>query len=450
MNESSASIALYGLNDTIQGMCDISEGELKEGSLKVINGLTEVTIGSFLHENGNLKHSYLHASLELGAITVVSKGSTKLIQGIKNRDLKATIRGTLQTATGCAAIVYLNCLPARTIAVAHQALSLSFASAYVSWVGVQDLINNWVGVQDLINNKDRDEAIGKILFGMTGILTAGCYAYSEFFPTPEIAKTPLPFYEKTLPPQLNSFVSSHEHEITEMFATKRVTGNWTQLGEGASKKAYIHPDTDFVLKVPHKVQSAWGFAETDVVIHYKGLQKAEHLVKRMGFDQLVVPEAYLIQGPEFSFVLEKKFQTISYVNVPIKPATYTAKEQLNALIEEGEYCDISVNTDHNAGFLNNTENKSMIGIFDFDCQTQLTLKDINILKPLQKTQKNIIESASYLASVTLVVKRFVRPEQLAEAATLIYTMPAKVRGIASRVFSFFEFYACKADDDEQL
>lgn len=269
----------------------------------------------------------------------------------------------MQTATGCAAVVYLSCLDSKIILVAHQTLLISLAGTNITRTGIKDLIEGHYKKGCL-----------ELFMGTIGILGSALYAYNEIFSFHETVNA------KEIPPQLDTFLKNHMNEIGKMYTKKQGIGKWTVLGQGVSKKAYIHPDSDYIIKIPHG-RSFWGNSESDVVIHYNELQKAATLVNQMGYKYLTIPDAYLIEHPEGPLVVEQKFNIKSFSDTFRESQLSELSGpllELDDFLKKGGYCDIDIGGNHNAGFLRDSADLS-IGIYDLDCKN---LTNSMILKKL--------------------------------------------------------------------
>lgn len=405
INNSSKGIILFGFGEVAKGFCDVADGEIKKGTLTIISGLNKVNTGSAI--NYYPAHSIImHNALKIGAYAVVTQGAIRSIQGIKKRELKTTICGTLQTATGCMTVIYLNCVDSKTIAIAHRALTFSFLSGQLSWTGIKNFIKG-----------EYKNGFLQMFAGAMGILSSGCYAYHELTAEAQVSKE--------VPPHIESFLQAHETEIREIYIKKESKGNWTELGEGVSKKAYSHSNFDFIIKIPTRTFSYWGHEDSDIIVHYNQIQVANDIINKNGLDKLITPEAYLIQYPEGPFVVEKKLETIDFNQVNKSSEKDVAIEQLHDFLNKGSYCDINIKRNHNAGILLNTEENPMIGVFDLDCNNTLKSNFLNL-------QKISIESFSIFASAkqsfeNLENKYIKLPSNsgyTAGIATLIYTRPS--------------------------
>lgn len=413
MNNLTTSLTLQGCGETIRGVCEISEGKLRKGGLKVIVGLSSLSISSKWNGTASLisdDYKLMNYSLQLGAAAVTMKGITKLIQGVKKGNLKDTITGTLQTTGGCISVIYLSCLDSKVMEVAHRTILLNLVSGYTSWTGVKDIANGRY-----------QKGCFELLLGVTGMLFSGAYAYSELSSLFDSKS------DSKIPPQLESFLKDHESEIAEIYKTKEETGKWRELGQGVSKKVFTHPDTEYIIKIPLLDKSFWGpYLESDNVIHYWQLQKAANLIKEGAEDysQLTVPKAFLIQRPEGPLVIEKRLHMKSFYNVSESSAKDIAVRQLYSFLEGNGYCDINVKRNHNAQILSGSEHKPVIGLYDLDCNENLGLPSL-----LNKIFERVLKGGSIFTSAAISAA-YISGEYFAKSE---YAKTATAVGIATGI-----------------
>lgn len=373
MNFAASTTTAFGCRETIKGVICLSEGKFQEGAAQVMSGMTAINIGarSIDAADPNMHKNLMHKALIIGTGAVTIVGATETIEGIQARDIRGTIHGALLTTAGSISVFYLNCLDARIIAAVHQSLLLSQGSCSTCLSGLEDLYNL----------KSKIGAL-KLVMGLSGLILTGTYFINEI--AEYLEEMP---ENKALPQELDAFIKQHEGEISEMY-NKRIPGKWKELGAGVSKSAYMHPDTEFIFKIPHG-KSFWGHGDSDVTVHFKNLKKAEILVQKNGWDHIRTPEAYHIQTPDGPMVVERKFNLLhsSFIFYQDNEIADTSLHQFNMFMDEGGYCDINLLSDHNAGFLQGTDGD--IGIYDYDC------KYINIMN---NARSNLLDSVSIVVS----------------------------------------------------
>lgn len=177
---------------------------------------------------------------------------------------------------------------------------------------------------------------------------------------------------KDLADQIPTFVKKHLREIKEIQQLrfsfdKRQVGKWKELGRGAAKIAYVHPELpDYVIKFPGSLRHT-----ANIVKHYDNFQIAQKIIEESRFHHLVLPETHLITSLKWPILIEKKLY-FEKSSGSMNMISSVAKDQLKEFLLFGGFCDIYINLGHNAKYLENTVADPKIGIFDLDCRKDAT------------------------------------------------------------------------------
>ncbi len=152
-----------------------------------------------------------------------------------------------------------------------------------------------------------------------------------------------------------------------MYQDKRPSGNWTTLGEGVSKRTFIHPDLPgMLIKIPRK---EWGFrektGEEDLILHYTNLEQIRRIAA--SFDRIALPESNLYKTSKGLMVVEQQFDLVNYCSVTNGPDKQEMMLQFYVFAEAADLCDLDPTSTKNAGILSQTGHLKM-GIFDVDCR----------------------------------------------------------------------------------
>ena len=381
-----ASVTVGGIAQTVAGMTEITEkGHFQSGAIKCLTGLTATNIGGLMLGAGENAHATLmQGSLIAGGGVLSSTGAINVLQGIKQRNLGAIMKGGAQAALGYALASSFAALDPQIIAVAHQTTLVCLVGARILCIGAGEVANG-----------SYQKGLYHISAGAGGIATAGYCAYytlSNHMHQDDWERRLLgqgesfgqtfknwvawlrqqeSLREELTPAHLGSFLEQHGSAIDEMSKTQHSSGNWSQLEYGASKTAYTHPDSPYLIKIAHRAKPLRSLEKSDVVVDYENLLDAARIATAHNLDRIVIPKAYLLDTELGPVMLEQKLNFTDYKNVPDGCAKEEAENQLNRLLAKGDFCDINVRINHNACFLSENEaTDPKIGLFDCDCNRQ--------------------------------------------------------------------------------
>ena len=348
-------LIVSGVPLSIVGISDLSKGNISQGIPKMITGWIASSIGAQLIDGDDwLAKQTVAASIFGGSVLSVLKGALTLFRGLQSRTISQIITGTKETICGIT-LSYVSTQFDSILLV--YAIAALYLSSSLSKKGFQH-----------INEGSYQKGTYQLLLGIFGA-TALIYCIHSECSNKEIISFTMP----EMPQNLRNFLDDHHREIEELQKSPpNIIGKWKLLGSGVSKKAFFHPDCDYLIKVPHLPNgSFWSspralFAGNDADKHHRNLVKAHELVLTHSLEKLHIPNSYLYHTLQGSLVIEQKLHTISYKQIPNSLAKRRAEDQLRQLLNLGQFCDINVSKDHNAEFLSNNLNPK-IGIYDFDC-----------------------------------------------------------------------------------
>ncbi len=289
------------------------------------------------------------------------KGLCRLASGVKQKSAAEIIKGGIQTAMGIAGTAFVYSLDSRIIVSVHQASAIALSSSFVAKLGYHDLV------------KGRYRpGVCKILLGIGGIASAGYYVYSTCIHQDTLSD----IYQDTLSADQIAFLEAHKAEIEQMVQEKEPSGNWTELGTGASKKAFVHPDfPGMLIKMP---VSEVGFrgttGEDDLRIDYANLKQIRSIAA--AFDRIVLPESHLYSTSKGLMIVEQRFHFADFFTVSDSPDKKEAMNQFYAFEKAADLCDLHPKYEHNAGIIFPTT-PAKIGVIDFDCKHDKVF-DVNL------------------------------------------------------------------------
>lgn len=350
-----STVVAAGAYQTFDGLSDIAQGKFKKGADKTSMGYGLLKLASVTQGlNSATEFGLLQNSVCLGLANAGWQGLIGLKDGVNNRNALEVIQAIAQTALATTGIVCIVPLQADT---GHRILNTA-VMIHVGYSGINALSDA---------NKERlYKAIFAIFIGyvmcqpVVVIGQLGAQFYMEFNS----------FYNEPLNADETAFLSQHNHEIEQMYQTGSSTGEWLQLGEGADKRAYTHPDfPSKLLKIPKRIVSIWG-EKNAAMQHYEHLEAIRASVKRSDFPNIVIPSAHVLQSTHGPYLVEQKFDVVSVFEgaslLRDNPKVYQEYERF---IELNQICDINPYNVHNAGVLSRTESMvPSVAIFDFDCK----------------------------------------------------------------------------------
>lgn len=159
-----------------------------------------------------------------------------------------------------------------------------------------------------------------------------------------------------------AFINIHGDEIEKLSNPDGIVGKWKELGKGVTKIVYEHPELEgMVVKVPRE-NSDLPFLQS----HFFNLQMTRRLSSFLNFTQIVIPRCDLFERPGGLYLVEEKFTLTPFDSIPQSETKSKAVKQLDQFLKYFGFRDITLTTQHNAGFLAGTERNPMIAIFDLD------------------------------------------------------------------------------------
>jgi len=336
-----------GIEATIQGPLDISEGNFKQGIQKTIYGLASMHFGASWM--GSDSPQILIQNVVTSGVGIIgAKGCYNLVQSILKNNTELGAKGFAQGILGIGGFYLINALDSKALLAMHQLSLLVLSSYFISKSGLKD-----------INHSDYRNGIGKIVLAFAGLAFASYYLYNEIssFFNPDLSSFDISDAKHS------EFLSKYKSEIEQMF-TNHSKEKWEMIGEGVSKKTFTHTEApDIVVKFPF-----WNFrSDNDIQRDYESLQRTHEIFSIEQFPHLRLPKATLVETTKGSVLLEEKFNLIDFVSVPKSFLKDTAMKELDAFIQKSGLCDVVLSRDHNAAFLEGSESNPIIGIFDFDC-----------------------------------------------------------------------------------
>jgi hypothetical protein len=214
------------------------------------------------------------------------------------------------------------------------------------------------------------------------------------------------FGEPPLPASWEKFLSNNAADIEQLYTTQTATGNFKQLGEGVSKKAFTHPELpDAIVKISYRQSSHWNHGVTDGEFHVQKSQSLRANLVRDGYRQVALPNSFLVRtqsgGP---VVIEEK--------VDLSPARhiFTTQSEKTAIAEFDDFTrryqigDLEPEWNHNSGFLR--DKKDTIVVFDLDCPPNPRFP-VRPSRLLEETSENALRGAlSTTLATTLAERRF--------------------------------------------
>lgn len=389
-----------GMGATIEGFLNIGDGDLVPGARKIVGGLTLTNFGArYLGFNNTMPQDLLKYSLCEGVALIALKGISHITDGLSDRNFFQIVKGAAQSAIGITGFFYLESLGSKVYLVAHQTLLLTLASTCIAKSGLSDFAKEKYKV-----------GIGKLLLGMGGLAGAGYYAYKEFFDQEfdDLDRSVLDAsifaqnmqnqsnFHQTAPVaedldnldllapdasvrEQNIVLSTHKDEIKHILANYEEPpgSSIEKLGRGASKQVYWYPKElpGSIIKISDSIMR-WGDGRNDAESHYLNLQEAKKVVQNFQFKHIKIPDCRLVNSPFGPFVVEEKFDLMSFRQVPDGPAKSEANREFKIFKMELGLCDTSLDKNHNVGVLkkkdplqNQALKDPVIGPYDFDCRT---------------------------------------------------------------------------------
>lgn len=367
-NSNSLLLAVAGATETADGITEIGRGNFQKGIEKTIIGLTGANLGMrLLGIQDKTLPEVMKYSIFAGAIASLVEGVRELSEAIADGNRFSMAFGGAKSIVGIASLSLIKRLDSRIVLVVHQASLLVLAGGFVSKIGIRDLVQG-----------QYKRGIFELLLGAGSIVSACIYGFNEIMHPhfvefeSRISNNELRMGEldENIPSHVSNFLEAHKNETQRICQFKRPVERWSYLGTGISKKTFTHPELPgFLIKVPIDENSVWGHEENDVHVNWKFAKIAQTVIDHHDLNRLVIPKSYIIKVQENRmFAVEQKFDFISFEKVADGPLRTEALNQLEKLIAVNRMCDISVKTDHNAGFLIGSEDQPKIGIYDFDCR----------------------------------------------------------------------------------
>lgn len=344
-----------GIGATIEGAFNLGDGDLVWGAKKIIYGLTATNFGArYLGFSDLITQDFMQYSLCQGIALTALNGICHAARGLSQGKFTQFIKGAAQSGIGALGFFACSSINSKTFRVAHQSLFVILASSHVAKSGLSDLAK-----------EDYKMGACKLLLGVGGIVGAGYGFYLQLLDDQSYS---LALSPDELTFKQSAFIETHEKEIELIYKNSSnnshaVPENWNNIGNGGFKRVYSHSGFDRIIKVT-------GPAFRDLHLekrHYDNLQEAKQVVHHLGFSRIKIPACNLVEiSQSVPILVEEKLDLVPYKEIPDGPLKTKAEAELEEFKMIFGLDDANIETDHNAGFLNDTNDTLKIGIFDFD------------------------------------------------------------------------------------
>lgn len=344
-----------GVGVTIEGALNLGDGDLVRGARKIIYGLAGTNFGArYLGFSDSITQDLMQYSLCQGIALTALNGICHAARGFSQKRFTQFIKGAAQSGMGALVFCGMSSMDAKTFSVAHQALLVTLASSHLAKSGSSD-----------IANENYKMGVCKLLLSVGGIVGAGYGVYLQLLDNQS--------YSQALPPdeltfKQNAFIDTHEKEIELIYKNSSnishsLPENWNKIGNGGFKRVYSHPEFDRLIKVTGPKFRDFHLEKR----HYDNLQEAKQVVHYLGFSHIKIPACNLVEiSQSVPILVEEKLDLLLYKEIPDGPLKNKAEIELAEFTMIFGLDDVNVETDHNAGFLNDTNDGLKIGVFDFD------------------------------------------------------------------------------------
>lgn len=346
-------LATAGVGTAIDGARSISSGDLAQGAKKIVYGLTLTHFGArFFGFTDTISQGLMKYSLGQGIALGALDGMVQVARGLSQRNIIQVFKGIAQSGMG--ALGFFSCchLDAKILCFAQQALLLALASSHILKSGLSDL-----------SKENYKIGVCKLLLGAGGLAGVGYSAYLQVLDQMSNSQA------RDLTLKQSAFIETHEREIESIYEKGRVPSgsSWKELGNGNIKTAYSHPELDGIIKTIDPNQNKKGEDEN---AYYTNLQEAKELVQDLGYRHIKIPISNLVETSKgYPILVEEKLDLVPYNQIPDGIAKTEAEAELDDFLMTFGLCDVDVEINKNAGFLNPKDaNDSLkIGLYDFDC-----------------------------------------------------------------------------------
>lgn len=132
------------MNNTLNTIPESINSEIRvlnEGISKVNGGLNTIYTLSIMAGSSH-SNECMQFALTLGGGAIAADGLQKLMKGVIKKDVKGTVIGTMQTATGLTSLLYLSSLESRVIGAMHKSLLLAVSGKDLLFSAAKDIHNS--------------------------------------------------------------------------------------------------------------------------------------------------------------------------------------------------------------------------------------------------------------------------------------------------------------------
>lgn len=238
--------------------------------------------------------------------------------------------------------------------------------------GVPTALKNLVTNRSNEGNKPRYQLAALSALTMTAgvalTLRGGMELFPRYSPSTNFPANQESTLAKPVPTECTEFVDAHKSEIEVMIKSEKETGQWRSMSRkykpSSFKLAFAHPEMPLcVVKTAQK----WSPSESHLMMksHVRNVEIARDYIENHQLDHLVVPASALFYTQSGPIIIEDKFELENFDDFNSSGKT-AAHEQLKEFIVKGEFSDIILPRNHNAGFIKGTESDPKIGLYDLD------------------------------------------------------------------------------------
>lgn len=339
-------VSFWGSGQTIYGVCSTYQGNILDGVKHALIGMNFMKLGYALYSTVPTS-DLMKLSLCVNNLAMVAQGPGNVYQGIHDQNLVQAVKGVAQVVFGVLATAVIVSLDDKVI---------SRACSIATCIGLS--VSNGLHCKEKFAGGKKHEKV-EALFNFLISLALTTYVVYDIYKG--LNCTPYPHSQRALSQQqCESFIQSHQDELNQIYETKSASGNWTQLGVGRSKLAFVHPELPHgIIKIPTEKQFR---TDDDLKLQFDNIQYAKNIVVDNKYQHILIPDSHLVPFKTRHILCETKFEFDPY------PSFDSSREgwgELSDFLQKGRFCDINLWLWHNAAFLNGG---SDIGVFDFDCR----------------------------------------------------------------------------------